>query len=191
MGTHVTPQMVLSAHPDVVIIATGGVPLTIPFPGLNETRWLLASDLLEGAEHVETSTAFVIGGGLVGLEVADLLANQGKRVTVVEMLPEVGVDMDALAKAMLLGRLKNQGVAIHTRTRVTGLTKNKALVQRDDTEIYFPIETVIMAVGVHPNRELAGVLEFSGLEIHVIGDAYQPRRALEAIWEGFEVGLKI
>jgi 2,4-dienoyl-CoA reductase-like NADH-dependent reductase (Old Yellow Enzyme family)/thioredoxin reductase len=191
LGTRVTPQMVLSAHPDAVIFATGGVPLTIPFPGLNETRWLLASDLLEGAEYVETSTAFVIGGGLVGLEVADLLANQGKRVTVVEMLPEVGVDMDALAKAMLLGRLKNQGVAIHTCTKVTNLTKNKVLAERDDNAIFFPIETVILAVGVQPNRELAGVLEFSGLEIHVIGDAYQPRKALEAIWEGFEVGLKI
>lgn len=191
LNTRVTPQMVLSAHPDAVIIATGGLPLTIPFPGLKETRWLLASDLLEGAEHVETSTAFVIGGGLVGLEVADLLASQGKRVTVAEMLPEVGVDLDALAKSMLLGRLKNQGVAIHTCTRLTGLTRNEALAQQDDNTICFPIETVIMAVGVHPNRELAGVLEFSGLEIHVIGDAFQARKALEAIWEGFEVGLKI
>jgi 2,4-dienoyl-CoA reductase-like NADH-dependent reductase (Old Yellow Enzyme family)/thioredoxin reductase len=191
LGTRITPQMVLSAHPDVVIIATGGVALTIPFPGLNKTRWLLASDLLEGIDQVETSTAFVIGGGLVGLEVADLLARQGKRVTVVEMLPEVGVDMDVLAKVMLLGRLNKQGVAIHTRTRVTGLTGNEAFAQRDDTATRFPIETVIMAVGVRPNRELAGVLEYSGLEIHVIGDAFQPRKALEAIWEGFGVGIKI
>ena len=191
LGTRITPQMVLSAHPDALIIATGGVPLTIPFPGLNETRWLLASDLLDGEENVETSTAFVIGGGLVGLEVADLLASQGKRVTVVEMLPEVGGDMDDLAKTMLLGRLKNQGVVIHTRIRVTGLTKDEALTQQDENAIYFPIETVIMAVGVQPNRDLAGVLEFSELEIHVIGDAYQPRKALEAIWEGFEVGLKV
>lgn len=191
LGTRITPQMVLSAHPDALIIATGGVPLTIPFHGLNETRWLLASDLFEGAAQVETSTAFVIGGGLVGLEVADLLASQGKQVTVVEMLSEVGAGMDPLAKTMLLGRLKSQDVAIHTHTRVTGLTENEALAQQDDNAIRFPIETVILAVGVQPNRELAGVLEFSGLEIHVVGDAFQPRKALEAIWEGFEVGLKI
>ena len=191
MGTLITPQMVLGAHPDAVIIATGGTPLTIPFPGLHETHWLLASDLLEGAGQIETSTAFVIGGGLVGLEVADLLASQGKRVTVVEMLPEVGMDMDILAKSMLLGRLKRQNVAIHTRTKVTGLTKHEVLTQQDDNVNSFPIETVIMAVGVRANRELAGVLEYSGLEIHVIGDAFQPRKALEAIREGFEVGLKI
>ena len=99
--------------------------------------------------------------------------------------------MDILARAMLLGRLKKHGVAVHTRTKITGLTKNEALAQQDDSTIRFPIETVIMAVGVRPNRDLAGVLQYSGLEIHVIGDAFQPRKALEAIWEGFEVGLKI
>jgi S-adenosylhomocysteine hydrolase len=46
-------------------------------------------------------------------------------------------------------------------------------------------------VGVHPERELAGELENSGLELHVIVDALQPRKALEAIWEGFEIGLKL
>jgi 2,4-dienoyl-CoA reductase-like NADH-dependent reductase (Old Yellow Enzyme family)/thioredoxin reductase len=191
MSTQVTPQMVLSEHPNVIIIATGGIPLTIPFPGLEETRWFLAADLLDGVEQVDTPSALVIGGGLAGLEVADFLADQGKQVTLVEMLPDVGADMDILARAMLLGRLKKHGVAVHTRTKITGLTKNEALAQQDDSTIRFPIETVIMAVGVRPNRDLAGVLQYSGLEIHVIGDAFQPRKALEAIWEGFEVGLKI
>lgn len=191
MSTLVTPQMVLNEHPDVIIIATGGIPLTLPFPGIEETRFLLATDLLNGVEQVKTPTAFVIGGGLVGLESADYLAARGVQVTLVEMLPEVGAYMDALEKALLLGRLKKQGVAIHTRTKVIRLTEKEALAQQDDSIIRFPIETVIMAVGVRPNRDLAGILQYSGLEIHVIGDAFQPRKALEAIWEGFEVGLKI
>lgn len=191
MNTRVTSEMVINAHPDVVIIATGGVPLTIHFPGLDETHWLLASDLLEGAEQVETSSAFVIGGGLVGLEVADLLSSQGKQVTVVEMLPDVGGDMDMLAKAMLLGRLKKQGVVLHTATRIVGLTENEAIAQKDGETVRFPIETVILAVGVRSNNELAGQLEPNGFEIHVIGDALKPRKALEAVWEGFEVGINI
>lgn len=60
-------RMVLEPHHNAVIIATGGIPLTIPFPGIEETRLLLALDLLEGVEQVETPTVFVIGGGLVGL----------------------------------------------------------------------------------------------------------------------------
>jgi pyruvate/2-oxoglutarate dehydrogenase complex dihydrolipoamide dehydrogenase (E3) component len=146
---------------------------------------------LEGIEQVETPTAFVIGGGLVGLESADYLAARGVRVTLVEMLPDVGTDMDALAKAVLLGRLKGQGVAIHTRTKVTELTMNEALAQQDGSTIRLPIETVIMAVGVRPNRSLASALQDSGLEMYTVGDALQPRKALEAIWEGFEVALRL
>jgi NADPH-dependent 2,4-dienoyl-CoA reductase/sulfur reductase-like enzyme len=191
LGTRVTPQMVANKDPDVIIVATGGVPLTIPFPGLNETRWLLASDLLDGEVEVESSTAFVIGGGLVGLEVADLLASQGKQVTVVEMLSEVGGDMDLLAKNMLIGRLKKQNVSIHTNTKVTRLTQDTAFTQQNDRETRFPIEILIMAVGVRPNHELADSLEQGELEMYVIGDAVQPRKAIEAIWEGFEIGASI
>jgi len=191
LGTYVTPEMVVAARPNVVILATGGIPLTIPFPGLEETRWLLASDLLEGVAQVETQSAFVIGGGLVGLEVADYLAAQGKRVTLIEMLEEVGSDMDVLAKNMLLKRLKNRDVRIHLNTEVTRLTAELAITQQGEREIHYPIETVVMAVGVRPNQELQKALQGSDMVIHVIGDAVKPRKALEAIWEGFEVGNKI
>jgi len=191
LGTYVTPEMVVAARPNVVILATGGIPLTIPFPGLKETRWLLASDLLEGAAQVETQSAFIIGGGLVGLEVADYLAAQGKRITLVEMLEEVGSDMDILAKNVLLKRLKNHDVSIHSNTEVTQLKAELAITQQGEREIHYPIETVVMAVGVRPNQELPEALQGSDMVIHVIGDAVKPRKALEAIWEGFEVGNKI
>ncbi len=191
LNTRVTPEMILRARPEIVIIATGGMPLTVPFDGLDQTRWMLASELLDGSLEVESPTAFVIGGGLVGLEVADLLAGLGKHVTVVEMLPDVGADMDILAKSMLLGRLRRQDVEIHTSTRVTSLSKENAFAQQNDSQVSFPIETVVMAVGVKSDRELVDAKELSGLDKHVIGDAVQPRKALEAVWEGFEVGLKV
>lgn len=191
MGTKVTRQLVLSTNPDVVIIATGGIPLTIHFPGLEKTHWLLAADLLDGIEQVESLTAFVIGGGLVGLEAADFLSDKGRQITLVEMLPEVGSDMDILAKTMLLGRLEKKGVTIHTQTRVTGLTSQQAITEQSGTKIIFPIETVVLAVGVRSNHTLADELAGSHPETYVIGDAVQPRKALEAIWEGFDVGLRI
>jgi thioredoxin reductase len=191
LGVQITPQMLIDMHPEAVIIATGGIPLSIPFPGLDQARWILASDLLEGVGSVETPTVLVIGGGLVGLEVADLLASQGRQVAVIEMLPDVGADMDLLAKSMLLGRLRKHNVTFYTNTRVTRFSSNAVFAQQDNQEIRFPIETVIIAVGVRPNRELADSLESSGLEMYVVGDAVQPRKVLEAIWEGFETGLKV
>ena len=193
LNSPVTPEMVESADADVVVLATGGIPLTIPFPGLEETRWLLATDLLDerSEAQVETETAFVIGGGLVGLETADYLASQGKKVTVVEMLDDVGGDMDVLAKAVLMKRLKQEGVEIHTGTKVLRLTADTVTAQRGDEEVTFPIETVVMAVGVRPNRALPDALAESEKDIRVIGDAVRPRKALEAIQEGFQVGLEI
>jgi NADPH-dependent 2,4-dienoyl-CoA reductase/sulfur reductase-like enzyme len=190
-GEKVTADLIRDFQPDVLILATGGAPLTIPFPGLDQTHWVLAADLLDGTAQVKTPSAFVIGGGLVGLESADFLASRGVKVSVVEMLPQVGAEMDVLARNMLLNRLKKQGVEIHTQTKVTALAADSALVEQDGNAIRLPLETVVMAVGIRANRELVDVLKNSGLDMHVIGDAVKPRKALEAIWEGFEVGLKI
>jgi 2,4-dienoyl-CoA reductase-like NADH-dependent reductase (Old Yellow Enzyme family)/thioredoxin reductase len=191
LRTRATADGLIADQPDVVIVATGGTPLTIPFPGLDQTRWLLATDALEGAIPIDTASVFVIGGGLIGLEAADFLAARGKHVTLVEMLPEVGADMDGLARSMLLKRLGGHGVEIHTTTQVTHLTPAAAIVRRDGQESRFPIETVVMAVGVRANRELADALEGSGLEYHVVGDAVEPRQVPEAIREGFEVAARL
>jgi 2,4-dienoyl-CoA reductase-like NADH-dependent reductase (Old Yellow Enzyme family)/thioredoxin reductase len=190
-GTSATAEMVRDARPDAVVLATGGVPLAIDFPGLDRARWMLAADLLDGTAAVETGTAFVIGGGLVGLETADFLAGQGKRVTVVEMLEGVGADMDPLARALLTRRLVQHGAEIHTGTKVLRLTEEVVVARHGGQEVTLPYETVVMAVGVRSNREVPDALAGSGLEMHVIGDALEPRKALEAVREGFEVGRRL
>ncbi len=187
LNTKATPEMISAEQPDAVILATGGIPLTVPFPGLEQTRWVLAADLLEGGEEVTTESALVIGGGLVGLETAHYLCSQGKKVTVVEMLPEVGGDMDMLAKAMLMKSLNKHGAEILTSSKVLRLTADTVVMEQGGKEKTLPVETVVVAVGVRSNRELPDALVDSNLEVHVIGDAVEPRKALDAIYEGFEV----
>lgn len=191
LNTKVTPEMLIANKPDAVILATGGIPLTIPFPGLESAPWILSSDLLDGVAQIKTPSALVIGGGLVGLETADFLAAKGVQVTLVEMLHEVGGDMDPLARAMLSARLREHHVSIHTGTKILRLTKTTALAEKEGQEITFPIETIVIAVGVRSNRTLANALAGSDLEIYVIGDAVEPRKALEAIQEGFDVGNRV
>jgi 2,4-dienoyl-CoA reductase-like NADH-dependent reductase (Old Yellow Enzyme family)/thioredoxin reductase len=191
LNTKITPERVAATRPEVLIVATGGIPLSAHFPGLDQTTWLLASELLNGGRQVETPDALVIGGGLVGLETADFLAAQGKQVTVVEMLDDVGVDMDSLAKTMLTKRLKEQGVVIRTGTRIVRFADGAAIARTGNHETEFPFGTVVMAVGMRASRELADALASEDLEIHVIGDAAEPRRALEAVYEGFDIGRKL
>jgi 2,4-dienoyl-CoA reductase-like NADH-dependent reductase (Old Yellow Enzyme family)/thioredoxin reductase len=190
-GTRVTAEMIRNARPDAVVLATGGVPLSLDFPGLDRSRWVLASDLLDGAVELQTDTAFVVGGGLVGLETADFLASQGRHVEVAEMLDEVGSDMDPLARTMLTRRLAQHGAEMHTGTRIVRLSENAVVARRGGREVVFPCETLVMAVGVRSNRELPEALTGSDTEIHVIGDAREPRKALEAIREGFEVACRL
>lgn len=191
LNTRITPEQVAAAQPDAVVLATGGVPLTIPFPGLEQSRWRLAADVLDGSVTVDTQSVLVIGGGLVGLETADYLAAQDKQVTIVEMLDEVGSGMDPLAKAMLLKRLARHQVTIHTGTKILRLLEDEVVADQQGQEIRSPVETVVIAVGVRPARELPDALAGSGLNIHVIGDAKEPRTALEAIHEGLEAGLSV
>jgi 2,4-dienoyl-CoA reductase-like NADH-dependent reductase (Old Yellow Enzyme family)/thioredoxin reductase len=191
LGTRITPHAVLAERPDAVIVATGGIPLSASIPGIERTRWLLATDALEALGGVATPSAFLIGGGLVGLEAADFLAAQGTQVTVVEMRQEVGPELDPLPRSMLLKRLRDQRVEIHTNTLVFRLTPDVAIARTDGREIRFPIETVVLAVGARGNREIADGLAGHGLEIHLIGDVLEPRGALEAIREGFEVAAKL
>ena len=65
------------------------------------------------------------------------------------------------------------------------------MAQEKDGETAFPIETVIMAAGVRPNRVLVQELRGDDIEFHVIGDVKEPHKALEASYEGFEVGKKL
>ena len=187
LNTKVTKEMVESLRPDVAILATGGIPLTVPFPGLEETNWFPALDVLEAVAEVRSSSVLVIGGGLVGLETADFLCGQGRKVTLVEMLPDVGSDMDLLAKAMIMKRLNKNQVAIHTNTKIVRLEKDIAIAKKEEEEIRLPIETVVIAVGIRPNRELPDALTGNDVEVHVIGDAVEPRKALDAVYEGFEI----
>lgn len=76
------------------------------------------------------------------------LAARGRQVTLVEMREEVGAGLDMLPTAMLLQRLAAADVKIETRTRVTRLSRDAAVVERDGGEARIPVETVVLAVGL-------------------------------------------
>lgn len=191
LDSPVSAEFLKETRPDVTILATGGIPLTLPFPGLEESNWMLAADVLAGEAAVTTETALVIGGGLVGLETADFLSARGVQVTVLEMLEEVGRDMDILAKNVLLKRLKNHAVTLLPGVQVQRLSADAVYAQQGDQETRLPVESVVIAVGVRANRALTEALTDSDLETHTVGDAVTPRTIRDAIWEGFQIGLEL
>jgi 2,4-dienoyl-CoA reductase-like NADH-dependent reductase (Old Yellow Enzyme family)/thioredoxin reductase len=191
LGARITSEELLADEPDVVILATGATPLSGALPGAENIRWFLASEVLEGEAEVKGESVLLVGGGLVGLEVADFLSARGKKVVLVEIEEEVGTKLDPLPRAMLLKRLKKQGVEIHCNTKVTHISDRQVLAIKGGEELRIAADVAVLAVGFRSNRELADRLEGTGLEFHVIGDALEPRGAGEAIWEGFEVAAKL
>jgi len=191
LDRRVSPEELMEEGPGAVILATGSVPLTHAFPGLEETEWALASEILDGELELEGSAILVIGGGLVGLETADFLADRGKKVTIAEMLSDVGAELDPLPRTMLLKRLEKNGVEILAETEVEVLGPRSASARKRGEAIEIPFDHVVLAVGGQPNRELAVALAGSNLELHVVGDAAEPQGAGEAIWDAYQVAMKL
>jgi len=197
LGEEVTPELVQQQRPDVVILATGAEPVVPPFPGLDDVPWCTAYELLAGKRRVDAREVFIIGAGTTGLETAEYLARQGVKCTVARRRDVLGDKLDMLIRNMLLKRLKDLGVEVLTGVEVVRLEKAPEGVKviarpypEGEGERVFVAGGVVIAMGLRPRRELAEALKGKA-ELYEIGDCIEPREALDAIREGFEVGLKV
>ena len=200
LNTEVTPEMVDQLRPDAVIMATGGEPITPDIPGIQRENVLDSHDLLSGRVVLPPGNKVILGGGMVGLEVAEFLADPGdhplpgpSRVTVVEMLDAVGMDLAPDLRALLMKRLRENGVRILTSARVEEIIENGVVVSYQDgsRENLANMDHIVLALGAGSVDVLSHAIRDKVAEVHVIGDAKQPRKALEAIAEGSEAGRKI
>jgi len=190
LNAEVTPEMVEKKEPDVVILATGAAPLIPNIPGVEQDNVVTAVDVLTRRKEVGKA-AVIIGGGMVGCETAEFLAKHGKKVTIVEMLPKIGSDYGATYRHVVLGRLREAGIRMETNAIVEEITDRGVRAKRDGASEFFPGDTVVLAVGFTPNKELGERLRGKVPTLYSIGDCIEPRRIREAIEEGFRLGREI
>ena len=192
LGKEFTVDMLDSEKPDAVIVATGGVPFFPHWKGIKDSGALSVDDaLLSGGENVG-KRVLVVGGGGVGAETADFLSEMGKKVTLVEMLEGIASDLVTHLQHYLLKRLAEKRVTILTSTKVKELGEGYAVVEDASGEKRIDgFDSIVLALGSTPDDRIARSLEGKVPELYVIGDASQPREALEAVYEGEEVALKI
>lgn len=128
---------------------------------------------------------------MVGCETADFLGEYGVEITIVEMLPEVAQDVVFNVNYHLQKRLKEYGAQLAVNTKVKEVLENYVIVEKNGTDTKLgPFDTIILAAGFTAVNNLAAELK-DKVETHVIGDAKEPRKALEAIYEGSQVAIKI
>lgn len=189
LGERLTPDLVLGLNPDAVIIATGSSP-SLDVLGADRPNVATAREVVAGSEGVGERVV-ILGGGRVGLETAELLAGQGRQVTVVEMLPRVAADMGANPRRYLLDRLRRAGVSTETNTRAEEITPEGVVVTSEGGRRTIEANTVVLALGVIPDRELADQLEGKVPQLRVIGDSAAGGNIVEAIHQGFRVGCEV
>lgn len=191
LGMRATPEIVKKESPDIVVIATGAIPLKPQLPGIDRENVFTAWDVLAGSAD-SGDNVVVVGGNALGLETADFLATRGKNVEVVEALTHIGRDLGPTVRWHLRHRLAELGVSILTSTKVVEITHNGVhMVNAEDKSIYKHFETIVLAIGSVSRNELIDEVKGIVSEVYVIGDALRPRNALFAIREGAEIGRKI
>jgi 2,4-dienoyl-CoA reductase (NADPH2) len=210
-------SLIEAMKPDAVVLAAGARPILPEIPGVSQDHVAQAWDVLAGRSGVGRSVV-VVGGNAVGLETAMYLARIGtlspevfhflasnraesmetltellnkgsKEVTVVEMIKKAGKDIGLTTRWTIMAELKRLGVTVMTGTKAVGIRADGLEIEREDGPGFLKADSVVMAVGSRAESSLAKELEGLASEFYVIGDAREPRKALEAIREGFEVGL--
>jgi len=189
--THANLSYIEDAASDVVITATGSTPIEPDFGGKNHI--CTATDELLGKETVGNKVV-VIGGGLVGGETALWLSQQGKEVSIVEMLPEMlggPHGMPFMNYDMLIDLLAYNNIDIHLGTKVTEVNDTSVTVETGEVSKELQADSVVTAGGFRSNTQLQK--ELAGLTVPVfnIGDSRQVKNIMHAVWDAYEVARGI
>jgi pyruvate/2-oxoglutarate dehydrogenase complex dihydrolipoamide dehydrogenase (E3) component len=190
LGKEATPKIVADYDPDAVIIATGAEPLTPSIEGVDKHNVIQALDVLSGGTVCQR--VVVVGGDMVGCETAEILADQGKNVTVCEMTPELLTKMAVQLRRPVIARMKEKGIQYNLDAKVRKvLDEGVSFMDGDGEERFIEAETVVLACGSQPVNDLVALLEGQVPEIHCVGDAKEPRQIVSAVHEAFEAAYKL
>lgn len=188
LNTLVTADYVEKEGADALIIATGSEPIVPPLPGMDGKNVIIVNDYYLRKEEC-ADTVVVLGGGLAGCECAIHLAEEGKKVTLVEMRPEVAPDANIRHRPILLRKLKEL-VTVHTSCTGLAVTAEGLLVRdAEGKEELLPAGTVICAAGQR-SRACDTLLDAAPF-VRVIGDAVRPSTITTAVYQGYHAGLDV
>ena len=191
LNSEVTKDLVDKIHPDVVIVATGSVPKTLNVPGIDKA--VEAVDVLRGKAKVGDRVV-VVGGGLVGCELALWLAKQGKQVTIVEVMEKIlsaGLPIPHMNSAMLKDLLAYYKVNIKTKASVASIKDDEVVIKTESGEETIPADSAVIAIGYNPKNDLYKEIARNYPETYLLGDARKVQNIMYAIWDAYEVARNI
>ena len=190
LNTEVTPAMARELAPDVIVAALGARPLIPSIPGIDGGNVALAEEVYLAPEKAGQRVV-ILGGGLVGCELAIFLAGLGREVRILEMSPALNFGTNLLQGQSIGLELKRLQVEAELNTRVTGISGDGVTGQGSGGERFFPADTVVCALGMRPNRDEAAALALCAPEFHVLGDCVTPATIYQATNAAYFAALDI
>ncbi|MGG1615831.1 FAD-dependent oxidoreductase [Paenibacillus sp. NRS-1782] len=192
LNTEVNRTTVKEYAADAVIFATGSSPKTFSIG--TSTKVYSAEEVLLGIKDPGASTV-IVGGGLVGCETALWLADQGKKVTLVEMQEDiltVGGPLCHANEDMLRDLVAFKDIHLLTNTKIVDANDQEyVLKNKDGEETILKADSAILAVGYTPQQSLYEDIQNDVSEAYLIGDAKQVQNIMYAVWDAYEVTRNI
>ena len=194
LNTEATAELIAELGADVAIVATGSVPLVLPIPGLADSGYINAEDMLTGKVNCG-KRVLVVGGGMVGCEAAEHLAERGHVCDIVEMKSVVGEDIMPEPRKYIMASLEEHHVGLYANSRVAKFHSDGVsytnMLDNSDGELR-GYDNVVLAMGYRANDTLSHALEGVVGEVHVIGEAAQaPGNSMIALGDAFRVASSI
>jgi len=185
---NVIPQEVKEADDlsgyDGVVLATGSKPSVPQIPGLAKYYW---ADILLKENLPKNKNVLVIGGGLVGVDIATALIPRGNRIIIVKRTTDFGEDMEMIAKNLSLKMMKEKGTLFSDHTRIKRVEGTTVYAEKEGKNIQFDnIDIIVVSTGMKSYNPLENKLKHK-IPVYVVGDALQVGNAQDAIHGAFEM----
>ena len=190
LNTEVTRELADSIAPDVIIAALGARPVVPKIKGIDGKNVLGAEEAYVKPEKVGQRVA-ILGGGLVGAELGIFLAQQGRKVTIIEMLDHLNDGGNFMHMIGLELELERCGIGINLNTKAMEIGDKGVLCEGPDGQKLFEADTVIYAVGQRPLYEEASALRTCAPAFYQIGDCNVPKNITAATSAAYTISKDI
>ena len=194
LNTRADAAMIRALRPDAVITATGSLPGMPDIPGVGQKHvFNVTQAITEGVGGAKN--VLVVDSGQANwrfLTTAENVAARGAKVTMLTPVT-IGAEVDAFSRPPFIRRLGKAGMEFLEHHALLSIGADTATVRDNWTgrEQTLPVDAVVLAWYGIANDSLSRELEDDAFELHVIGDALAPRLAIDAIWDGFRIGVAL
>lgn len=195
LNTNVTPEMLKEAKPDTVILAVGGeVLMPRSIKGIDHPKSVSCTDLLEGKKEMGENVV-VVGGGLVGCEIAMDAVNHGRKVTVVEGLNDLmsaGIPVPFNNKDYINDFFRYYDVKVRTGVMLSEVNDEGIVVTaKDGSTEQIPADTAIISIGFRSNPSMEKDLLGAGIEVYAIDHDGGIGNIMDSVWKAYEIARTI